>query len=179
MKISMVNCRVCNVETSRRIRCGVLVCEACKRFYLRHRALKDSLKCRDGRWQCLKNDWHQAQMTQSGTVWRHMCAACRFAKCSNIGMGEPARVGSVSCSIIPATRPSDTQLPETRFDYGPFFEMCQRIEQMKQMEENRRRRQQQQQQQQQQEAGGELFNNLIVNYFLNHFLNPTEVTTHQ
>ena len=93
-KVIMINCKVCQVETSRKIRCGALVCEACKRFYLRYRSIQKSLHCSDGIGRCLKAQRNRPELTPKGVVWRHMCTACRFHKCLQVGMGRNSGGGA-------------------------------------------------------------------------------------
>ena len=85
-----MKCKVCQVETPRRIRCGALVCEACKRFFMRQKRQHPNgkgIKCKHGNDQCLKEVQEQkAKVTQRGWFWRGMCAACRFKKCVQVGM---------------------------------------------------------------------------------------------
>ena len=85
-----MKCKVCQVETARRIRCGALVCEACKRFFMRQKRLHlngNGIKCKSGNDQCLKaKDSVKAKPTQRGWLWRDICAACRYKKCVQIGM---------------------------------------------------------------------------------------------
>ena len=92
-QLSTMNCKVCGVETSRKIRCAALVCEACKRFFIRHRAMNCTLRCEKGDNQCLAGDQTPGstlRMSEKGIVWRNICAACRFEKCISIGMnGTP------------------------------------------------------------------------------------------
>ena len=107
MKISKatikVKCKVCQVETPPTIKCGALVCEACKRFYLRNRSNHSMLKCRNG--HCLEiQDSNKVEMMPKGVVWRHMCAACRFKKCLQVGMDgtgdQASSLQSSSCSTV-------------------------------------------------------------------------------
>ena len=83
MKTGTIKCKVCQVETARRIRCGALVCEACKRFFMRQKRQHpngEGIKCK------------HAKVTQRGWLWRGLCPACRFKKCVQVGMqyrGKP------------------------------------------------------------------------------------------
>ena len=83
-----IDCKVCGVETTRKIRCGALVCDACKRFYLRYRSFRTALRCKNGSSRCLAESESQVELTQKGVVWRHMCTSCRFDKCIRVGMGR-------------------------------------------------------------------------------------------
>ena len=85
-----MKCKVCQVETPRRIRCGALVCEACKRFFMRQKRQHpngEGIKCKHGKDKsCLKEDQGRGKLTQRGWLWRGMCAACRYKKCIKVGM---------------------------------------------------------------------------------------------
>ena len=83
-----VSCQVCGVETSRRIRCSAFVCEACKRFFMRHRSMATmTLRCENGDNQCIARE-SKLKMSEKGIIWRNLCPACRFAKCISIGMNS-------------------------------------------------------------------------------------------
>ena len=91
-----MKCKVCQVETPQRIRCGALVCEACKRFFMRHKRQLpngEGIKCKHGNDQCLKEvQERKAKVTQRGWLWRGLCPACRFKRCVQVGMqyrGKP------------------------------------------------------------------------------------------
>ena len=101
-KVVMINCKVCQVETTRKIRCGALVCEACKLFYLRYRSIQKNLRCSDGIGRCLKAQRNRPELTSKGVVWRHMCTACRFHKCILVGMGQNSSGGGDSTNQIPS-----------------------------------------------------------------------------
>ena len=179
-----IKCKVCQVETDQRIRCGALVCEACKRFFMRRRRLDNSgLSCRNGNDQCLKQAKIQSRLTQRGWIWRDLCAACRYQKCLQVGMG---RASSVPANTEAAPSPSvggdsvfDNSLvgprafPTTTFDYQRLFEIC---EQMKREKENEYLQHQQQQQQQQQNIAwlSNNFSSIISDY-----LNAITTTTQQ
>ena len=85
-----MKCKVCQVETVQRIRCAALVCEACKRFFMRQKRQHPNgkgIKCKHGNDQCLKEVQEQkAKVTQRGWLWRGLCPACRFKKCVQVGM---------------------------------------------------------------------------------------------
>ena len=111
-----INCQVCHVETSRKIKCGALVCEACKRFYLRHRSVQNKLQCRHGSGRCLEVLGDQAELTAKGVVWRHMCGACRFKRCVDVGMGgvvttAPPSTVSHSNADEEIAQPSEPPIP--------------------------------------------------------------------
>ena len=89
MSIANMKCKVCQVETPRRIRCGALVCEACKRFFMRHKRQHpngEGIKCKHGDYKCLKEEENPSKLTQRGWLWRGLCAACRYKKCIKVGM---------------------------------------------------------------------------------------------
>ena len=86
LKSTQIKCKVCQVQTSRKIRCGAFVCEACKRFYLRNRTIQNTLECKYGSNRCLKHN--RVELTSKGVIWRHMCTSCRFQKCLDVGMGQ-------------------------------------------------------------------------------------------
>ena len=156
---STIRCKVCQVETERRIRCGALVCEACKRFFMRHRRLdaKSALICRNGSGQCLENSHFQSRITRRGWVWRDLCAGCRFEKCLKVGMGRSASVPNTMAmdNVEPNKQPQS--IPAPSFNYNLVLEICEQMKREKQIEHL-------QQQQQQQE---QLIALILANQFLN------------
>ena len=104
MKKGVIKCKVCQVETARRIRCGALVCEACKRFFMRQKRQYPNgsgKKCNNRNGQCLKEVQDNGKLTRRGWLWRGMCAACRYKKCIQVGMQYremPTTNSSVSVS---------------------------------------------------------------------------------
>ena len=91
-----MSCKVCGVRTGRRIRSSAIVCEACKRFFTRHRTLDSTLRCEKGDNQCLAGgeaDGRNLSTSKKGVIWRNICAACRFAKCISIGMNATSKKG--------------------------------------------------------------------------------------
>ena len=123
MKISKatikVKCKVCQVETPPTIKCGALVCEACIRFYLRNRSNHSMLKCRNG--HCLEIQGNnKVEMMPKGVVWRHMCTACRFQKCLQVGMGgrgdQASSLQSSSCSTVETNNKFSCDQPQQQMD---------------------------------------------------------------
>ena len=78
-------CRVCHQKTTNRIRCGVLACEACKKFFQRNKDHASTLRCVTGTSDCTLSSG-KAALTVSGAVWRLVCPRCRIDKCFKIGM---------------------------------------------------------------------------------------------
>ena len=125
-----INCKVCNVETTPRIKCGALVCEACKRFFIRHRTITKPLHCHNGNGHCLEIQGDQAELTPKGVVWRHMCTACRFQKCLRVGMTRGPRevVANNSTSSLETPMEVEEQF-EPKFNIARLIEICQIMEQ--------------------------------------------------
>ena len=162
--IGTMNCKVCKVATSRRIRCGALVCEACKRFFMRLKRQHpngEGIKCKRGDDQCLTEG--KVKVTQKGCLWRGMCAACRFKKCVQVGMqyrgrsipeptaashlafnsqwrSEHSPVESLSISNVSMGEDSvfennnQDSFPSVANDYKWLIEFCEEMKRQKEME---------------------------------------------
>ena len=96
ISISSMNCNICGVTTSGKIRCRSSVCEACKRFFVRHQNMEVNLECEKGDNQCLSGNQVQMRISEKGYIWRNLCAACRFQKCIDMGMNYSGRK---NCSL--------------------------------------------------------------------------------
>ena len=174
-----MKCKVCQVETPQRIRCGALVCEACKRFFMRQKRQHpngEGIKCKHGN-QCLKETQDKAKVTQRGWFWRGLCPACRFKKCIKIGMQyQDKKVASKVTNFIPPQVSSLTQhitidsMEETQVKYLPnhnstwLFDISERMKQELQI--------QQQLQQKQQECQFLVY--LFANEYLSQYLNQMD-----
>ena len=177
-----MKCKVCKVETPRRIRCGALVCEACKRFFMRQKRQHPSgngNKCKLGNDQCLKEVQDKIKVTQRGWLWRGLCPACRFKKCVQVGMkyqgkqlapndSKSMSSSSTSSVIVDGFAVDDGTQQEltpnvNNINYQWLFDFS---EQMK--------RQQQIQQEQEQQRQCQILITLLANQYLSQYLNEMD-----
>ena len=88
-----IPCKVCGVETIKRINSENQVCEACNRFYRRYKTTTNgkqtNLLCKTGLNSCLNGPMVTPEVSRKGLIWRNLCAACRFEKCKAVvGLGS-------------------------------------------------------------------------------------------
>ena len=93
-----IPCKVCGVETIKRINSENQVCEACNRFYRRYKTTTNgkqtNLLCKTGLYSCLNGPMATPEVSRKGLIWRNLCAACRFEKCKavvGLGSSSPPR----------------------------------------------------------------------------------------
>ena len=174
-----MKCKVCQVETPRRIRCGALVFEACKRFFMRLKRQHpngEGIKCKHGNDQCLKEVQDKSKVTQRGWFWRGMCTACRFKKCVQVGMKyQRKQLAPNETKSLSSSSTSSVIVEDFAVDHGGHQELTLGVnninyqwlfdfsEQMK--------RQQQIQQEQEQQRQRQILITLLANQYLSQHLN--------
>ena len=111
MKMHSQVCSVCSYPSDGKVRCGAVVCSACKTFFIRIKRIgSQSLKCSRGTNDCkLVSNFNNSGI--DGRKIRQICPKCRYAKCLNVKMiygREKNEVKSPPTSVTPPSTLANT-----------------------------------------------------------------------